>query len=134
MRDSLRVLAVAAIAAVTGFAISAQPADAAAREFFKCKLADGVSMDDMGGLVKDFNKIASDNGFADYQAELLSPLFSGDISRGTFFWQGNAPNFERIGALNDWWDKSDANADIRKRWREMTDCEFSSLYDVISSQ
>ncbi len=132
MRDNLRVLAVAAIAAVTSYAISAQPADAAAREFFKCKLANGASMDDLAGLVKDFNKVASDNGFANYQAELLSPLFASDISRGTFIWQGNAPNFERIGAINDWWESSDANADIRKRWQEMTECESASVYAVIS--
>lgn len=134
MRDNLRVLAVAAIAAVTSYAMSAQPADAAAREFFKCKLADGVSMEDMAGLVKDVTKIATANGLGDYHAELLLPLFSSDISKGTFYWQGNAPNFERIGAANDWWENSDANADIRKRWGEMTDCENSSLYKVISPQ
>lgn len=124
----LQSIIVSMIVILFTLSISSFSANAAAREYFKCKLVNGATAEAMIELSNDFMKIARKEGFEDYSMELLWPLFAADISRGSFFWAGMAPNAERIGALNDFWENSDANADIRKRNRALTTCESSSLY------
>ncbi|GEM_PF-4511290 len=127
MRRKLNHLGVTLLVALLSLSFTSL-ARADAREYFKCKLTDGTEGAALEELANDFMKIARAEGFKDYSMEFLWPLFSQDISRGSFYWSGKAPNAARIGALNDFWEGSKANADIRARFRKMATCETSSLY------
>ena len=130
MRRMLLSIVVSMTMILFYLALSSIAAQADAREYYKCKLADGVPMEELEKVANDFMKIARMEGFKDYSMELLWPMFSEDISRGTFYWAGIAPNASRIGAINEYWYKSEANADIRKRFGTLTTCESSSMYMV----
>ena len=122
----------AGLAAVAAMMLTSAPALGEANEYFKCTLKEGVETEALVTLGKDFVAQAAKNGHADFSVAFLFPVFAADISRGSFFWQGTAPNIAGIGAINDYWEDSDANADIRKRWGELlVGCESSSVFVVM---
>lgn len=125
----------AGVAAVSAMLLSGGPALGEANEYFKCTLKEGVKTEALTELGKDFVALAGKHGHKDYSLAFLFPVFAADISRGSFFWQGTAPNLAGIGAINDFWEDEDDNEDIRKRWRAMIDdCESSSIFVVVRAE
>ncbi len=123
------VAAIAVSILLQGANIQAAKAEAAAAvEFFKCTLVEGKNMDDLVAVTKALLKTAKENGIENYSVRFITPLYSTDISRGTHYWVGIAPNAAEMGAFNDYWD-TDANKKHREKYRELTEkCEASSLY------
>jgi hypothetical protein len=120
------VAAIAVAAAINMAAIGA--AQASAAEFFKCKLAEDATMEQLVTATEAFVVTAKENGHEDYSVRFLSPVYSSDVSRGTFWWVGVGPNLAALGAINDYWE-SDANTEHRDRFRELsTGCETASLH------
>ena len=114
-----------AFAAAVSFAHDAR---AEAVEFFKCKLADGATIAQLVELANNFEGVAAENGLEGINVAFLTPLYSSDLSEGTFWWVGMAPNYAGAGQINDIWD-SDAGEPTRDRWDELvSSCENSSLY------
>lgn len=105
-------------------------AQAAAAEFFKCKLAEDVTMEQLVEATAAFLEDAHKNGHEGYSVRFLSPVFSGDISPGTFWWVGVGPTMGAVGALNDYWE-GEANTEHRDQFRELTGgCEMSSMHVI----
>ncbi len=121
----------AAIAVAAGMNLATmQVAQASAAEFFKCKLAEDATMEQLVTATEAFLAAAKENGHEGYSVRFLSPLFSSDISPGTFWWVGVGPNLAAIGAINDYWT-SDANKEHRDRFGELSaGCTVSSLHVV----
>ena len=121
----------AGVAAVSAMLLSGGPAYAEANEYFKCTMDEDTKTEDLVDLGKDFVGLLDANGQSGVRVAFLFPLYSADISQGSFFWQATAANFAGLGALNDFWD-SDANKKIRLRWEDLVeDCENSSVYNVV---
>ncbi|MCH8203350.1 MAG: hypothetical protein IH996_09615 [Proteobacteria bacterium] len=122
------VAAIAVAAAVNMVTVGAAQADAAA--FFKCTFAEGATMDQLVEATAAFVATVKENGYEGYSVRFLSPVFSSDISPGTFWWVGVGPSLEVIGAINDYWT-SDANTEHRDRFGELSaGCTVSSLHVV----
>ncbi|PCI32754.1 MAG: hypothetical protein COB54_06565 [Alphaproteobacteria bacterium] len=109
---------------------SSYSAQAAARDFFKCKLVEGAKQEAMEKVAADFMKIVRKEKIKGYSMELLWPLYSQDISRGSFYWSGTAPNAAKVAGMEEFWGDNDANKDVRKRFGEIASCESSSIYMV----
>jgi hypothetical protein len=92
---------------------SAAPATAGVVEFFKCKLADTATMEQLVSTATAMLTDAKAHGLGDYSLYFLNPLYSSDISNGTFYWVGASPNATRLGAYNDFWI-----ADAMKKHRD----------------
>lgn len=130
MGHKLFVGAIALVFAIGVQVTTIQTAQAAAAEFFKCKLAEDATMEQLVTATEAFLATAKENGHEGYSVRFLSPVFSRDTSRGTFWWVGVAPDLTAIGAINDYWP-SDANTEHRDRFRELSaDCTVASLHVV----
>ena len=98
--------------------------------FSKCKLTEGVKQADMEKLAADFMAVVNKEGMKGYKTELLWPFYSQDISRGSFYWTTSAPSVAKAAGLEEFWGDSDANKDVRERFRKMAQCESGSVYTV----
>ena len=121
----------AAIAVAAGMNLpTMQAAQASAAEFFKCKLAEDATMEPLVTATEAYLAAAKENGQEGYSVRFLSPVFSRDISPGTYWWVGMGPNLAAVGAINDYWF-SDANKEHRDRFSELSpSCEIGSLHMV----
>ena len=130
MRHKLFVGAIALVFAIGVQVTTIQTAQAAAAEFFKCKLAEGATMEQLVTATEAFLATAKENGHEGYSVRFFSPVFSRDISPGIFWWVGVGPNLAAVGAINDYWF-SDANKEHRDRFGELSpSCETGSLHMV----
>ncbi len=111
-------------------ALSSIAAQADARDFFKCKLVEGAKQETMEKVAADYMALVRKEGIKGYSMELLWPMYSQDISRGTFYWSGTAPTAAKIAGMEEFWGDSDANKDIRKRFGDIARCESGSIYMV----
>ncbi len=122
------VAAIAVAASMNMVTVGAAQADAAA--FFKCTFAEDATMDQLVEATAAFVATVKEKGFEGYSVRFLSPVFSRDISPGTFWWVGVGPSLEVIGAINDFW-VTEANKEHRDRFSELSpSCETSSLHMV----
>ncbi len=124
------MMATALTLALGAGAFTAGEARADSAEFFKCTMAEGGSLEALVQIGSDAEKRMAENGLENYHVAIMTPLFSSDLSEGTFYWIGVANDFAGAGMANDIWESS-ANDDIRARWDEqITGCESSSLHRV----
>ena len=130
MRHKLFLGAMALLFAIGVQVTAMQDAQAEAAAFFKCKFAEGATMEQLVTATEAFVAAAKENGHEGYSVRFLSPVFASDITRGTFWWVGVGPNLAAIGAINDYWD-SEANTEHRDRFGELSaDCTVASLHVV----
>lgn len=130
MRRKLFCIVISMTIALFNLSFSSLTAQADARDFFKCKLVDGVKQEMMEKLATDYMELVRKEGIKGYSMELLWPLYSQDISRGAFYWSGVSPSAAKAAGMEEFWGESDANKDIRKRFGEMATCESGSIYMV----
>jgi len=112
MADQMTKMITASIISCA-LSVAASSAEASAVEFFKCKLAENATMDQLVTAAKAMLKDAKANGLGDYSLYFLNPLYSSDISNGTFYRVGASPNALRLGAYNDCWI-----TDVMKKHRD----------------
>lgn len=130
MRRKLLCIVISITLVSLNFAFSSLTAQAGARDFFKCKLADDVKQEAMEKLAADFMAVVRKEKIKGYSMELLWPLYSQDITRGTFYWSGSGSNAAKIAGMEEFFGDSDANKDIRDRFGKLATCESSSIYLV----
>ena len=96
-------------------------------ESYKCKLKDGVSRDQIIGLGESYIAVGKKENM-DFELSILFPMYSADISNGTFYWNGTSSNLKGLGDAIKIWESQDNIAAIN-RWVEIVDnCEDSSLF------
>ncbi|MFQ5535688.1 MAG: hypothetical protein ACE5EM_12800 [Sphingomonadales bacterium] len=126
------VLSISAFVIVVGVnVVLTASATAEVREYYKCKLNEGATIEQVAQIATDLRPISEKAGFGDYHPALLIPMYSSDISAGAFYWMGSAPNMARLGAGSDWFGQSEDTDAIRKRFEDILDCESASVYHVI---
>jgi len=130
MRNGILSIVISMMVALFTLSISSLSAQAGARDFFKCKLTEGVKQADMEKLATDFMAVIRKEGMKGYQTELLWPLYSQDISRGSFYWSTSSPSAAKSAGLEEFWGDSEANKDVRERFGKMAQCESGSVYTV----
>lgn len=130
MQRMLLSIAISLSVVLFSLSFTSNAAQASARDFFKCKLVEGAKQEAMEKLASDFMDVLRKEKVKGYKLELLWPLYSQDISRGSFYWSGTAANASEIAGMEEFWGDSDANKNIRKRFGEIASCESSSIYMV----
>ena len=96
-------------------------------ESYKCKLKDGVSRDQIIGLGESYIAVGKNQNM-DFKLSILFPMYSADISNGTFYWNGTSSNLKSLGDAIKIWESQNNIAAIN-RWVEIVDnCEDSSLF------
>ncbi len=130
MRRKLLCIVISMSVGLFSLSFASLSAQAGARDFFKCKLNEGVKKEAMEKLAADFMAVISKEGMKGHKMELLWPFYSQDISRGTFFWTTSAPSVAKAAALEEFWGNSDANKDVRERFGKMASCDSGSVYEV----
>ncbi len=130
MKSKLLCIVISMTIASLNLAFTSLSAQAEARDFFKCKLNDGVKKEEMEKIAADFMAIIRKEGMKGYKTELLWPLYSQDISSGTFYWTSTAPNAAKAAGMEEFWGDSDSNKDVRERFGKIAKCESGSIYLV----
>lgn len=122
-----------AVAAIAGLSVAAAPpANAEAADFFKCKMKEGTTIEQVTTVVSAFVKDAKKNGFDKYSVRFLLPVYSSDISTGVFWWVGVDQSLGSLASGNEYWI-SEKNRTHREKFNALIkDCESSSLHHVVN--
>lgn len=121
-----------ALAATMGLGVAAAPpANAEAADFFKCKMKEGSTIEQVTEVIRAFVKDAKKNGYDKYSVRFLLPVYSSDISAGVFWWVGVDKNLGSLASGNEYWI-SEKNRTHREKFNALIkDCESSSLHHVV---
>jgi hypothetical protein len=104
------------------------PAGTVATEYFKCKMADDATFEQIVSAGEAMLRDAKAAGVGDYTLNFYVPLYDYDTSIGVFYWVGTSPNATRLGAYNDFW-KAEANKRSRDRFdRLIKQCDRAGVY------
>ena len=75
--------------------------------------------------------VGESKNFTDFKLSILFPMYSDDISIGTFFWNGTSPTLTALEKAIAIWEGAD-NSDAQTLWvKYVEDCESASLYSSI---
>jgi hypothetical protein len=121
-----------ALTATMGLGVAAAPpASAEAADFFKCKMREGTTIEQVTAVIRVFVKDARKNGYDKYSVRFLMPVYSNDISAGVFWWVGVDKDLGSLASGNEYW-VSEKNRSHREKFNALIkDCESSSLHQVI---
>ena len=99
-------------------------------ETYVCKFQEGKSMQDLDGVIKDWNRFMDRNaGKSGYQAILLLPSFYGERNFDVG-WVGFAQDAKSLGqALDTWRDKG---GEMAAAFAEVIDCPARTNYASLS--
>ena len=86
-------------------------------------------MEDLMNVAGQFIKgIADLKGGGAYQAQILTPIASEDLS--TVIWIGQMPDFAALAAFNDIYDASPLSKTLNPMFGEIADCQSRSFWQV----
>jgi hypothetical protein len=104
-------------------------AHATTEDAFICSFKEGKTMEDLMNVAGQFMKgIAELKGGGAYQAQILTPIASEDLS--TVIWIGQMPDFAALAAFNDAYDASPLSEKIDPMFGEVVDCQSRSFWQV----
>ena len=104
-------------------------AHATTEEAFICSFKEGKTMEDLMNVASQFMKgIADLKGGGAYQAQILTPIASKDLS--TVIWIGKMPDFAALAAFNDGYNASPLSEKLNPMFEAILDCESRSFWRV----
>lgn len=127
MRPTLFSLSVLAIClTLASFQASAEVA-----ESYKCKMNAGVTRAQIAEMGEMYIKLGESKNVSDFQLSILFPMYTSDMSAGTFFWNGTSPSLSRLEEAIAIWE-SPENSQAQTLWlKYVKDCESASLFSAI---
>lgn len=127
MKKIIRILAVC----LAGVLMPGYQATAEVAESYKCKMKAGVSREQIVEMGETYIGVGESKNFTDFKLSILFPMYSDDISVGTFFWNGTSPTLTALEEAIAIWEGAD-NSDAQTLWvKYVEDCESASLYSSI---
>ncbi len=104
-------------------------AHATTEEAFICSFKEGKTMEDLMNVAGQFMKgIADLKGGGAYQAQILTPIASEDLS--SVIWIGQMPDFAALAAFNDAYYASPLSEKLNPMFEETLDCQSRSFWRV----
>ena len=83
----------------------------------------------MGDL---YLKVGETKNYTDFHLSILFPMYSDDMSVGTFYWNGTSPSMATLEEAITIWESED-NSAAQALWvKYVEDCESASLYSSVS--
>ena len=77
-------------------------------------------------------KVGVAQDYTDFHLSILFPMYSDDMSMGTYFWNGTSPSMTALEEAIAIWESPD-NAEAQALWLEyVEDCESASLFNAMS--
>ena len=101
-------------------------------ESYKCKMNSGVTRAQIVAMGESYIKVGEAKNYTDLHLSILFPMYSDDMSVGTFFWNGTSPSMATLEEAITIWESTD-NAAAQALWAQyVEDCESASLYSAVS--
>ena len=101
-------------------------------ESYKCKMNTGVTRAQIVDMGESYIKVGEAKNYTDFHLSILFPMYSDDMSVGTFFWNGTSPSMATLEEAITIWESAD-NAAAQALWVQyVEDCESASLYSAVS--
>jgi hypothetical protein len=101
-------------------------------ESYKCKMNTGVTRAQIVDMGESYIKVGEAKNYTDFHLSILFPMYSDDMSVGTFFWNGTSPSMATLEEAITIWESTD-NAEAQALWVQyVADCESASLYSAVS--
>jgi hypothetical protein len=117
------------VSALIILGLGSTPAHADAQEVFICSFNEGKTIEDLMQVASEFKaSIAGLKGGKNYQAQVLTPIASQDLS--TVIWVGRMPSFGGMAAFNDDYQASDASMKMTPKFDAIADCRSRSFWMV----
>ena len=127
MKSRIFALSVLAIC----FSLAPYQAVADVAESYKCKMNAGVTRAQIAEMGETYIKLGESKNFSDFQLSILFPMYTSDMSAGTFFWNGTSPSLSRLEEAIAIWE-SPENSETQTLWlKYVKDCESASLFSSI---
>lgn len=112
--------------------LGSYPAIAEVAESYKCKMNPGVTRKQIAEMGSLYIKVGEAQDYTDFHLSILFPMYSDDMSMGTFFWNGTSPSMTALEEAIAIWESPD-NAEAQALWLEyVEDCESASLFNAMS--
>ena len=128
----MRPLVAAATLLISYAALSPHQAIAEVAESYKCKMNAGVTRAQIVAMGESYIKVGEAKNYTDFHLSILFPMYSDDMSVGTFFWNGTSPSMATLEEAITIWESAD-NAAAQALWVQyVEDCESASLYSAVS--
>ena len=126
------VLKTAAMLLLTCSALEPYLAIAEVAESYKCKMNDGVTRAQIVEMGDLYLKVGETKNYTDFHLSILFPMYSDDMSVGTFYWNGTSPSMATLEEAITIWESED-NSAAQALWvKYVEDCESASLYSSVS--
>lgn len=101
-------------------------------ESYKCKMNTGVTRAQIVDMGESYIKVGEAKNYTNFRLSILFPMYSDDMSVGTFFWNGTSPSMATLEEAITIWESTD-NAEAQALWVQyVADCESASLYSAVS--
>jgi len=127
MKKAMRILAVCMGAAM----MPAYQAAAEVAESYKCKMKTGVSRAQLAEMAETYIGVGESKNFTDFKLSILFPMYSDDISTGTFYWNGTSTTMTALEQAIAIWEGPDNKA-AQTLWLQYVEgCESASLYSAV---
>ena len=128
----MKSLLTAATLLLSCAALSPFQALAEVAESYKCKMNTGVTRAQIVDMGESYIKVGEAKNYTDFHLSILFPMYSDDMSVGTFFWNGTSPSMTTLEEAITIWESAD-NAAAQALWVQyVEDCESASLYSAVS--
>jgi hypothetical protein len=128
----MKSLLTAATLLLSCAALSPFQALAEVAESYKCKMNTGVTRAQIVDMGESYIKVGEAKNYTDFHLSILFPMYSDDMSVGTFFWNGTSPSMATLEEAITIWESTD-NAEAQALWVQyVADCESASLYSAVS--
>ena len=128
----MKSLLTAATLLLSCAALSPFQALAEVAESYKCKMNTGVTRAQIVDMGESYIKLGEAKNYTDFHLSILFPMYSDDMSVGTFFWNGTSPSMATLEEAITIWESAD-NAEAQTLWGQyVEDCESASLYSSVS--
>jgi hypothetical protein len=128
----MKSLLTAATLLLSCAALSPFQALAEVAESYKCKMNTGVTRAQIVDMGESYIKVGEAKNYTDFHLSILFPMYSDDMSVGTFFWNGTSPSMATLEEAITIWESTD-NAAAQALWVQyVADCESASLYSAVS--
>lgn len=128
----MKRLLIAATCLLSLTSLGSYPAIAEVAESYKCKMNPGVTRKQIAEMGSLYIKVGEAQNYTDFHLSILFPMYSDDMSMGTFFWNGTSPSMTALEEAIAIWESPD-NAEAQALWLEyVEDCESASLFNAMS--
>jgi hypothetical protein len=92
----------------------------------------GVTREQIAEMGDLYIKVGEAQDYTDFHLSILFPMYSDDMSVGTFYWNGTSPSMAALEEAITIWESAD-NAEAQTLWVQyVEDCESASLYSSVS--